>query len=49
LDPLKIFDYYSFSGKLNSMEKIMTRWNLLQEITMAKETREAIGNTWPSE
>ena len=29
------------------MEKIMTRWNLLQDITMAKNTREAIGKSWP--
>jgi len=29
------------------MEKIMTRWNLLQDITMAKDTREAIGKAWP--
>jgi len=28
------------------MEKIMTRWNLLHDITMAKETREAIGKAW---
>ena len=25
----------------------MTRWNLLHDITMAKETREAIGKAWP--
>jgi len=25
----------------------MTRWSLLQEITMAKEMREAIGKAWP--
>lgn len=29
------------------MEKIMTRWNLLHDITMAKDTREAIGKAWP--
>lgn len=29
------------------MEKIMTRWNLLQDITMAKDTRQAIGKAWP--
>jgi len=29
------------------MEKIMTRWNLLQDITMAKDTREAISKAWP--
>jgi len=29
------------------MEKIMTRWNLLQDITMTKDTREAIGKAWP--
>ena len=25
----------------------MTRWNLLQDITMSKETRDAIGKAWP--
>ena len=25
----------------------MTRWSLLQDITMAKETRDAIGKAWP--
>ena len=25
----------------------MTRWNLLHDITMAKDTREAIGKAWP--
>jgi len=25
----------------------MTRWNLLQDITMAKDTRQAIGKAWP--
>lgn len=25
----------------------MTRWNLLQDLTMAKDTREAIGKAWP--
>jgi hypothetical protein len=29
------------------MEKIMTRWNLLQDITISKEMREAIGKAWP--
>jgi len=29
------------------MEKIMTRWNLLSDITMVKENREAIGKAWP--
>ena len=29
------------------MERILTRWNLLQDITMAKDTREAIGKAWP--
>src|ERR1700722_3580734 len=29
------------------MEKIMTRWNLLHDITIVKENREAIGKAWP--
>ena len=29
------------------MEKIMTRWNLLEELMMSKATREAVGKAWP--
>ncbi len=25
----------------------MTRWNLLQELMMSKEIREAVGKAWP--
>jgi hypothetical protein len=29
------------------MKKILTRWNLLEELMMSKESRDAIGKAWP--
>ena len=29
------------------MSRILTRWNLLQELMISKETRNAIGKAWP--
>ncbi len=29
------------------MERVMTRWNLLHDITVVRKNREAIGKAWP--